>query len=116
MCRHEPHRLDRLVHLSRDLRRRRLEGAPALPQRHAAERAVGAVQLRQVHLLRSETTTDVRCGRLQRRLSTARTGALCKQQQQQQQPFNGPSSRITQTSRYQKGKTNLDFTEARDSE
>jgi len=30
--------------------------------------------------------------------------------------FNGPLSRITQVSRYQKGKTNLDFTEARDSE
>jgi len=31
-------------------------------------------------------------------------------------PFNGPFSGITQASRYQKGKTNLDFTEARDSE
>jgi len=30
--------------------------------------------------------------------------------------FNGPISRTTQVSRYQKGKTNLDFTEARDSE
>ena len=30
-------------------------------------------------------------------------------------PFNGPFSRTTQVSRYQKGKTNLDFTEARDS-
>ena len=32
------------------------------------------------------------------------------------QPFNGPFSGTTQVSRYQKGKTNLDFTEARDSE
>jgi len=32
------------------------------------------------------------------------------------QPFNGPLSRTTQVSRYQKGKTNLDFNEARDSE
>ena len=32
------------------------------------------------------------------------------------QPFNGPFSRTSQVSRYQKGKTNLDFTEARDSE
>jgi len=32
------------------------------------------------------------------------------------QPFNGPFSRITQVSRYQKGKTNQDFTGARDSE
>ena len=31
-------------------------------------------------------------------------------------PFNDPSSRITQVSQYQKDKTNLDFTEARDSE
>ena len=30
--------------------------------------------------------------------------------------FNGSLSRTTQVSRYQKGKTNLDFTEARDSE
>ena len=29
--------------------------------------------------------------------------------------FNGPLSRTTRVSRYQKGKTNLDFTEARDS-
>ena len=39
-----------------------------------------------------------------------------QQQQQQQQPFNGLFSRTTWVSRYQKGKTNLDFTEARDSE
>ena len=32
------------------------------------------------------------------------------------QPFNGPVSTTTRVSRYQKGKTNLDFTEARDSE
>ena len=31
-------------------------------------------------------------------------------------PFNGPFSGTTQVSLYQKGKTNLDFTEARDSE
>ena len=30
--------------------------------------------------------------------------------------FNGPLSGTTQVSRYQKGKTNLDLTEARDSE
>ena len=30
-------------------------------------------------------------------------------------PCNGPFSRTTRVSRYQKGKTNLDFTEARDS-
>jgi len=31
-------------------------------------------------------------------------------------PFNDPFSGTTRVSRYQKGKTNLDFTEARDSE
>jgi len=31
-------------------------------------------------------------------------------------PFNGPFSRTTRVSRYQEGKTNLDFTEAKDSE
>jgi len=31
-------------------------------------------------------------------------------------PFNGPLSRTTRVSRYPKGKTNPDFTEARDSE
>ena len=31
-------------------------------------------------------------------------------------PFNGPLSRTIRVSRYQKGKTNLDVTEARDSE
>jgi len=31
-------------------------------------------------------------------------------------PFNDPFSGTTQVSRYQKGKTNLDFIEARDSE
>ena len=36
--------------------------------------------------------------------------------QQQRQPFNGLFSRTTRVSRYQKGKTNLDFTGARDSE
>jgi len=38
------------------------------------------------------------------------------QQQQQQQPFNGFFSRTIWVSQYQKGKTNLDFTGARDSE
>jgi len=31
-------------------------------------------------------------------------------------PFNGPFFRTTRVKRYQKGKTSLDFTEARDSE
>ena len=39
-----------------------------------------------------------------------------KYQQIHTHPFNGPFSGNTQVSRYQKGKTNLVFTEARDSE
>ena len=39
---------------------------------------------------------------------------VCLVLQQQQQPFNGLFSRTTWVSRYQKGKTNLDFTGARD--
>jgi len=35
--------------------------------------------------------------------------------QQHTHPFNGPFSGTTRVSQYQKGKTNLDFTEARDS-
>jgi len=35
---------------------------------------------------------------------------------EQTHTFNGSFSETTQVSRYQKGKTNLDFTEARDSE
>ena len=37
-------------------------------------------------------------------------------QQAHTHPFNGPFSGTTWVSRYQKGKTNLDFTEARESE
>jgi len=37
-----------------------------------------------------------------------------QQQQQQQQLFNSPLSGTAWVSRYQKGKTSLDFTEARD--
>jgi len=39
-----------------------------------------------------------------------------RKKQQQQHPFNGPLSGTTQVSRHQKGKSDLDFTEARDSE
>jgi len=37
-------------------------------------------------------------------------------QKEQQHPFYGPLSWTSRVSQYQKGKTNLDFTEARDSE
>jgi len=40
---------------------------------------------------------------------------LCKQHEHTH-PFNGPLSGTTRVSRYQKGKTNMDFTQARDSE
>jgi len=41
---------------------------------------------------------------------------ICQPEHTHTHPFNGPFSRTTQVSQYQKGKTNLDFTEARDSE
>jgi len=40
----------------------------------------------------------------------------CQSTEGHTHPFNGPLSGTTQVSRYQKGKTNLNFTEARDSE
>jgi len=45
-------------------------------------------------------------------------GSLCDQptRHTHTHPFSGPFSRTTRVSRYQKGKTNLDFTEARDNE
>jgi len=45
-----------------------------------------------------------------------KTTLVQKQPHTHTHTFNGPFSRTTQVSRYQKGKTNLDFTEARDSE
>ena len=41
---------------------------------------------------------------------------LCHHTHTHTHPFNGPLSRTTRVGRYQKGKTSLDFTEARDSE
>jgi len=41
---------------------------------------------------------------------------ICPIIQQYAHTFNGPLSGTTRVNRYQKGKTNLDFTEARDSE
>jgi len=52
----------------------------------------------------------------QRRQSTEGTFAHLKSKHTHTHPFNGPLSGTTQVSRYQKGKTNLDFTGARDSE
>jgi len=43
------------------------------------------------------------------------TRSMC-QTKAHTRPFNGPFSRTTQVSRYRIGRTNLDFTEARDSE
>jgi len=46
----------------------------------------------------------------------AQSSAVLKLTVEHTHPFNGPFSETTQVSQYQKGKTNLDFTEARDSE
>ena len=49
-------------------------------------------------------------------LISNRASFSCQSTQTQTHPFNCPFPVTTQVSRYQKGKTNLDFTEARDSE
>jgi len=46
----------------------------------------------------------------------AATDSVTSLHYRQTLPFNGPLSGTTRVSRYQKGKTNLDFTEARDGE
>ena len=48
--------------------------------------------------------------------SQRRTPRECSVPYTHTHPFNGPFSRTTWVGRYQKGKTNLDFTEASDSE
>jgi len=49
-------------------------------------------------------------------LISNRASFSCQSTHTQTHPFNCPFPGTTQVSRYQKGKTNLDFTEARDSE
>jgi len=49
-------------------------------------------------------------------LNDSQKNQLHQEQYTHTHPFNGPLSGTTQVSRYQKVKTNLDFTEARDSE
>jgi len=56
--------------------------------------------------------TDVDTDELRQSPQLLRT----KLQHTQTHTFNSPFSRTTQVSQYQKGKTNVDFTEARDSE
>ena len=50
------------------------------------------------------------------RLFSAIKLEVTKSSETERDTFNGPFSGTTRVSRYQKGKTNLDFTEARDSE
>ena len=67
----------------------------------------GNCQLQKVsrHLTYSRRTADILLGLVTSNCSITHT-----------HPFNGPFSGTTRVSRYQKGKTNLNFTEARDSE
>ena len=60
----------------------------------------------------------VKCGGSTQHVQNLFTVAILKARPHNthKNPFNGPLSGITLVSRYQKGKTNLDFTEARDSE
>jgi len=63
----------------------------------------------QVHVMNS-------CRNVRNNYSNSTMNTRQKQTHTHTHPFNGPFSRTTQVSRYQNGKTNLDFTEARDSE
>jgi len=57
-----------------------------------------------------------RCSLYSVTLSPSHTSTLGIQTHTHRPTFNGPFSGTTQVSQYQKGETNLDFTEARDSE
>ena len=81
------------------------------------------ISVRKLHLLKlqkmSETIELVNKKKLHRDCNMcSKYGARGAENSatQHTHPFNGPLSGTTQVSRYQKGKTNLDFTEARDSE
>jgi len=56
-----------------------------------------------------------RCGKPAKRYLSL-FSHFCRAKHTHTHPFNGPFSGTTHVGRYQKGKTNLDFTEARDSE
>ena len=63
-------------------------------------------------------STGISCNRRPHKLTTHRTQSctLYVQLRSHTHPFNGPFSGTTRVSQYQKGETNLDFAEARDSE
>jgi len=71
----------------------------------------------QIDGTRSAASLSVECI-LSRNVKTRRQSTLetCIVINTHTHPFNGPLSGTTRVSRYQKDKTNLDFTEARDSE
>ena len=58
--------------------------------------------------------TTLRCSKNRRFITIIKVAQIATQTHTH--PFNSPFSGTTQVSRYQKGKTNLDYTEARDSE
>ena len=65
-----------------------------------------------------QITTTTQCCLSEERGPALPKTFIFKQQQEyvtHTQPFNGPLSGTTRVSRYQKSKTNLDFTQARDS-
>ena len=78
---------------------------PSFCRRSATERAASDVPRR-----------PRRCTERDRRRSPAWTAARCAPAAKHTHTFSGPLSGTTRVCRYQKGKTNQDFTEARDSE
>ena len=71
-----------------------------------------------IHSPTSQPANPVKCAMafLFKAGNHVRTCHHCPHTHTHTHPFNGPVSGTTRVSRYQKGKTNLDFTEARDNE
>ena len=67
---------------------------------------------------KANTDTESRCARysINQTINSHNIVTPSTKTERDRDPFNGPLSRTTWVSRYQKGKTSLDFTEARDSE
>ena len=94
-----------------------------LEQRGGVVEAAGTTHL--THWMHAQLrTADVNCGKSelgrQHRTDCAATRRIIAYYivlpHTPTHPLNGPLSRTTRVSQYQKGKTNLDFTEAKDSE
>ena len=116
----EPDLLQGASHVRLELSGRRLV-RPAVLQLLPAERCVRRTAQHHVatlvdHVAYSHAVDTSPFHNYDRSPNTTTTTTTTTTTHTHTQPFNCPFSRTTQVSRYQKGKTNLDFTVARDSE